>query len=134
MATRPYSPVHFGSIDTVASGAASAGLAFASDAQQSRDYGILFRVPRAKAETEYVAAILAGGRRRDEARELLEFLETPRAARCLRRFGFRPAGALGIRSPFEAPPEAFLAMELSPGQSLANVLRREGALLSLIHI
>jgi putative acetyltransferase len=31
------------------------------------------------------------------------------------RFGFRPAGALGIRSPFEAPPEAFLAMELSPG-------------------
>jgi molybdate transport system substrate-binding protein len=78
-------------LSAVASGAASAGLAFASDAQQSRDYGILFRVPRAKAETEYVAAILAGGRRRDEARELLEFLETPRAARCLRRFGFRPA-------------------------------------------
>ena len=31
------------------------------------------------------------------------------------RFGFRPAEALGIRSPFEAPSEAFLALELSPG-------------------
>jgi putative acetyltransferase len=31
------------------------------------------------------------------------------------RFGFQPAGVLGIRSPFEAPPEAFLVMGLAPG-------------------
>lgn len=31
------------------------------------------------------------------------------------RFGFRPAGPLGIRSPFDAPEEAFLALELRPG-------------------
>jgi putative acetyltransferase len=31
------------------------------------------------------------------------------------RFGFVPAGALGIRSPFDARPEAFLALGLKPG-------------------
>ena len=31
------------------------------------------------------------------------------------RFGFRPARAFGIRSPFEAPDEAFLVLELRPG-------------------
>jgi putative acetyltransferase len=31
------------------------------------------------------------------------------------RFGFRPARPLGIRSPFDAPDEAFLALELQPG-------------------
>jgi putative acetyltransferase len=36
------------------------------------------------------------------------------------RFGFRPAAALGLASEFDAPPEAFLALELVPG-ALAGV-------------
>jgi len=32
------------------------------------------------------------------------------------RFGFRPASKWGIRAPFEAPDEAFLALELVPGE------------------
>jgi len=35
------------------------------------------------------------------------------------RFGFRRADTFGLRSQFEAPPEAFMALELVPG-SLAN--------------
>jgi putative acetyltransferase len=31
------------------------------------------------------------------------------------RFGFTPAGERGIRLPFEAPDEAFMALELVPG-------------------
>ncbi len=31
------------------------------------------------------------------------------------RFGFQPAGPLGIRSPFAAPSEAFLVLGLEPG-------------------
>ncbi len=30
------------------------------------------------------------------------------------RFGFAPAGAMGLRLPFEAPDEAFMALELIP--------------------
>jgi putative acetyltransferase len=36
------------------------------------------------------------------------------------RFGFRPASTLGLVSEFDAPPEAFLAIELAPG-ALAGV-------------
>jgi putative acetyltransferase len=36
------------------------------------------------------------------------------------RFGFRPASTLGLASEFDAPPEAFLAIELAPG-ALAGV-------------
>jgi putative acetyltransferase len=36
------------------------------------------------------------------------------------RFGFVPAGPLGIRAPFEVPGEAFMALALSPG-ALAGV-------------
>ncbi len=32
-----------------------------------------------------------------------------------RRFGLRPAATLGLASEFDAPPEAFLALELAPG-------------------
>jgi putative acetyltransferase len=31
------------------------------------------------------------------------------------RFGFAPAAALGLACEFDAPPEAFMALELSPG-------------------
>lgn len=31
------------------------------------------------------------------------------------RFGFSPAGALGIRPPFDSRPEAFMALGLAPG-------------------
>ena len=31
------------------------------------------------------------------------------------RFGYVPAGQLGIRAPFEAPPENFMAIRLRPG-------------------
>jgi putative acetyltransferase len=37
-----------------------------------------------------------------------------------RRFGFRPAATLGLAAEFDAPPEAFLAIELAPG-ALAGV-------------
>lgn len=80
-------------VSAVASGAASAGLAFASDAERGGDFSILFRVPPAKATTEYVAAIVAGGERREEAQELLDFMATPAARRCFRRCGLRPARA-----------------------------------------
>jgi len=32
------------------------------------------------------------------------------------RFGFQPASKWGIRAPFEAPDDAFLALELVPGE------------------
>jgi len=32
------------------------------------------------------------------------------------RFGFKPASKWGIKAPFEAPDEAFMAMELTPGE------------------
>ncbi len=32
-----------------------------------------------------------------------------------RRFGFRPAGAIGIRAPFPVPAAAWMALELAPG-------------------
>lgn len=31
------------------------------------------------------------------------------------RFGFSPAGAFGVKAPFPAPDEAFMALELVPG-------------------
>lgn len=80
-------------LSAVASGAAGAGLAFTSDAQRAGDYEIMFRVPRRKAPTHYVAALLDNDTPSADARELLDFLASPTAARCFRRCGLRPAPA-----------------------------------------
>ena len=37
-----------------------------------------------------------------------------------RRFGFKPARAMGIRAPFPVPDDAWMALELEPG-ALSNV-------------
>lgn len=41
------------------------------------------------------------------------------------RFGYRPASQFGVRSPFDAPDEAFMALELQPGalEGASGVLR-----------
>ncbi len=41
------------------------------------------------------------------------------------RFGFKPAGAFGLRPPLECPPEAFMALELVPGSlnSVQGIVR-----------
>ena len=40
------------------------------------------------------------------------------------RFGFTPASGFGIRAPFDAPDDAFLALALVPGRSIPHGLVR----------
>lgn len=45
------------------------------------------------------------------------------------RFGFRPAAAFGLSSEYDAPPEAFMALELIPGRlgALAGTVQYHAA-------
>jgi molybdenum ABC transporter molybdate-binding protein len=80
-------------LSAVASKAADVGLAFASDASREGDWRTLFRVPASKASASYVAAVIRGGQQSAGAFELLDFLVSLKAQRCLRRCGLRPASS-----------------------------------------
>jgi len=73
----------------VASGAADAGVAFSSDAAQAGSLQTILRVPTARATATYVAAIVGRGRATPSAEQLLDFLSSSTARRCLKRCGFR---------------------------------------------
>ncbi len=75
----------------VASGAAEAGVAFASDAARADGCQVLFHVPPSQSSAEYVAAILRSGQQLTESRLLLEYITSPGAAKVFRRCGFQAA-------------------------------------------
>jgi molybdate transport system substrate-binding protein len=78
-------------LSAVASKATDVGLAFASDAGRDGDWRTLFRVPASKAKSRYEAAVIRGSEHSAGVLALLEFLDSPRARRCFRRCGLRPA-------------------------------------------
>jgi molybdenum ABC transporter molybdate-binding protein len=82
-------------LSAIASGVADAGVAFASDAEQSEECAVAFLISAKQASTEYVAGIVAGAGPQHEAEDLLQFLLSPIAARCLRRCGLRPPRVAG---------------------------------------
>jgi molybdenum ABC transporter molybdate-binding protein len=74
----------------VVSGAADAGVAFASDAVRAERCDTILSIPTTKAATQYVAAVLKDGAQPSEAKALLKFLTSAAAQRAFRRCGLRP--------------------------------------------
>ena len=70
----------------IRSGAADAGLAFASDASKAQGCRILFAIDPVEASANYIAAVCRG-KREKEAQLLLDFFSTLPAQRCFRRCG-----------------------------------------------
>jgi molybdate transport system substrate-binding protein len=70
----------------IRSGAADAGLAFASDAAKANGCRILFAIDPAEASLNYTAAVCRGKREAD-SQSLLDFFSTLPAQRCFRRCG-----------------------------------------------
>jgi len=81
-------------LTAVQSGAADAALALASDAATADRCQTLFHLPVSRAGIEYAAAVVHCANQPDDARDLLDFLASPTAARCFRRCGLRPARKL----------------------------------------
>lgn len=79
-----------GVLAAIQSGAAEAGLAFASDAAKAGQCVTLFQAPAAQASAECTAAVPRYAQSGAEARALSEFFASPAARRCFRRCGFRP--------------------------------------------
>jgi molybdenum ABC transporter molybdate-binding protein len=71
----------------VASGAAQAGIAFASDAVGRGNWKLVMRVPTSQMATTYEAAIIQREEPHEGVRRLLDFLTSPAANRCYRRCG-----------------------------------------------
>ncbi len=82
----------------VASGAAEAGVAFASDAARTDGFQLLFHVPPSQSSAEYVAAILRSGPQLSESRLLLEYITSLGAAKTFRRCGFQAAKSVRATS------------------------------------
>jgi molybdenum ABC transporter molybdate-binding protein len=74
----------------VSSKTVDVGLAFSSDATRRGGWQLLFRVPLSKAAAIYEAAAICRDEPSTEAEQLLQFLGSPAAQRCLRRCGLRP--------------------------------------------
>ncbi len=79
-----------GILAAIQSGAAEAGLAFASDAAKSNACKMLFQAPAAHVSAEIVGAVSRHAGSPDEARALADFFVSAAARRCFRRCGFRP--------------------------------------------
>lgn len=79
----------------VRAGRADVGMAYGSDVARAADCRVLFRARRLPAPIRYAAAVLAGSRRREQARALLAFLTSRPASACLRRHGFLAAPRRG---------------------------------------
>jgi molybdate transport system substrate-binding protein len=76
-------------VAVVRAGRADVGLVYGSDAVAAPDCPLLFRA-RLAAPVRYSAAVLAGSRAPEQARDLLDFLTGPDAAERFRRCGFLP--------------------------------------------
>jgi molybdate transport system substrate-binding protein len=77
----------------VASGAADAGVAFASDAIGRGNWKLVLRVPTSQVATTYTAALIRREKCENGVERLLDFLTSPAANRCYRRCGLGTAGA-----------------------------------------
>jgi molybdate transport system substrate-binding protein len=73
----------------VASGSADAGVAFSSDAARASAVQAIYRVPTSRASATYTAAVVARGQAMPAAQQLLDFLSSSSARRCLQRCGFK---------------------------------------------
>jgi molybdate transport system substrate-binding protein len=71
----------------VASGAADAGVAFASDAAGHGNWRLILRVPTSQVATTYTAALIRREHSQDGVERLLDYLTSPAANRCYRRCG-----------------------------------------------
>ncbi len=76
-------------LSAVAANAADVGLAFTSDAVRSNECRLLAEIPAKAIAAKYEAAIVRGGHRQKEARELLEFIASPAQAALFHRCGLR---------------------------------------------
>jgi molybdate transport system substrate-binding protein len=74
----------------ISSGAAASGIAFASDAQRARELKLLYRIHADDAAATYEAALIGRKKPSLDAKQLLAFLSSPTAAKCLRRCGLKP--------------------------------------------
>jgi molybdenum ABC transporter molybdate-binding protein len=78
-------------VAAVRAGLADVGLVYGSDAGPAQGCRLLFRVRRPPSPIEYTAVLLRHGQQPRQARTLLDFLTSPRAARRFRHCGFLPA-------------------------------------------
>jgi molybdate transport system regulatory protein len=76
-------------VSAVRAGRAAAGLVYGSDAAHAEGCRVLFRVRRPPTPIRYSGAVVRRGQQADEARRLLDFLVSTRAAPRFRRCGFR---------------------------------------------
>jgi molybdate transport system substrate-binding protein len=73
----------------VESGNVDAGIVYRTDAQISKKVRIAYEVPRAEGPViSYPFAVLAASERREAARKLLAYLESPAALAVFRKYGF----------------------------------------------
>lgn len=79
-----------GVLAAIQSGAAEAGLAFASDAAKTGECETLFHAPAAHTSAECAAAVPRYAKHAAAALALAEFFASAAARRCFRRCGFRP--------------------------------------------
>ncbi len=73
----------------VESGNVDAGIVYRTDARISKKVRVAFEVPRAEGPAiSYPFAVLAGSKRKEAARRVLRYLESPAALEVFRRHGF----------------------------------------------
>ena len=77
----------------VESGNADAGIVYKTDAGMSKRVKIAYEVPRAEApKISYPFAVLAESGRKEAARKLLDYLQSPPALAVFRKYGFLTLG------------------------------------------
>jgi molybdate transport system substrate-binding protein len=76
-------------LSAVESGAADAGIVYASDRTKLNSLKVLFDVPRSRAIPEYFATIIKHSSNASAARTFFDFLKSPSAKHCFRTCGFR---------------------------------------------
>jgi molybdate transport system substrate-binding protein len=80
-------------VAAVHAGQADAGLVYGSDAATVTGCQVLFRARRGALPIRYTAAVVRRGQQAEQARALLQFLASDRAARRFRQCGFLPVRA-----------------------------------------
>lgn len=78
-------------VTAVRAGQADVGLVYSSDAARAEGCRSLFRARRLPVPIRYHGAALQRGQQPDAAQQLLDFLSSPRSARCFRKCGFLAA-------------------------------------------
>jgi molybdenum ABC transporter molybdate-binding protein len=78
-------------VAAVQAGRAEVGLAYASDATRAAGCRVLLRVRQAPLPIHFIGCLLRCGQQGSAARVLLDYLASPAARHCFRRWGFLPA-------------------------------------------